>query len=121
MLEYKKDSGKIEELINEYLKETDSKYLRCKVGIRYDLDLRGRGEYWIYELFLRSPELQIGSIFYWPSDKKIEVNREALREPRTLTLTLRENYRKKIEDDLQALVKIPESLFLKRYKKWRIL
>jgi hypothetical protein len=119
MLEYKKDAGKIEELINEYLKETDSKYLRCKTGIRYELDLRGRGEYWIYELFLRSPELQIGSIFYWPSDKKIEVNREVLCDPRTLTL--REDYRKRIEDDLQALVKIPESLFLKRYKKWRIL
>ncbi len=118
MLEYKKDAGKIEGLINEYFKETNSKCLRCNTGIKYDLDLRGRGEYWIYELYLRRPKLQVGSIYYWPSSKKIEVNGEVLCDPRTLTL--REDYRKNLEDDLQALVKIPESLFLKRYKKWRM-
>lgn len=118
MLEYKKDAEKIELLVNKYLKETNSKYLRCKTGIRYTLNLMGEEEYWIYELFLQRPKLQVGSIYYWPSNKKLEVNREVLCDPRTLTL--REEYRKEIEDDLQTLVKLPESLFLKQYKKWKI-
>ena len=119
MLKYEKDAGKIEKLINEYFKETDLKYLKCKTGIRYEHPLRGdRGEYWIYELFLQHPKLQIGSVFYWPSDKKIEVNGEVLCEPHPLVL--RKYYMEKIEKDLQALVNIPETLFLKQYKKRKI-
>lgn len=116
MLEYKKDSRKIEGMINEYLKETGLKYLKCKTGISYHSI--NNGDYWIYELYLKHPKIQIGSVFYWPSSKKVEVNKEVLCEPRPLVL--RKDYLEKIENDLQALVNIPENIFLKQYKKRRI-
>jgi len=121
MLEYKKDAGKIEDLINDYLKKTDLKYLRCETGIKATnwLDFEERDEkkreYWVYKLYLQHPKIQMGSVFYWPSSKKVEVNREVLCEPRTLVL--RKDYMEKIEKDLQALVNIPENIFLKQYKK----
>lgn len=95
MLEYEKDAGRIEGLIKKCLKGRED--LDCRIVARAYPNKEG--EHWVYSLFTMKE--QIGSIQYHPSNHKIKVNSFPF-----LPLTLGEEYKKQLEDDLQTLVDV---------------
>lgn len=96
MVHYISGNKKIKSLAEKCI---SGKYpLSCEV-VGQSFDGKGENEKWSYEI--RTPRAVIGEFDYFPLDHKVEV-RALPDEP----FTFGENYRKRLESNLQTLIKV---------------